>query len=174
MRHRHGRLSGAIIRVTFVRASLVFGLFWILAGDPAAQRPPRRPVRPGRPPGMNRGLPGRNPAASAPAAAAPNANAAIGDIGTTRGTSAPIKNLADPNSPAPDLWKVKPGPPSEAPPAITQDVLLRVPPSFFGGEVICPSAPTVFVAVGRNGDRNDMPHSRQSLFPSLPPNAWCA
>ena len=35
-------------------------------------------------------------------------------------------------------------------------VLLRVPPSFFGGEVIYPTTPSVFVAVGRNGDRNDV------------------
>jgi WD40 repeat protein len=31
-----------------------------------------------------------------------------------------------------------------------------VPPSFFGGEVVYPTAPSVFVAVGRNGDQNDV------------------
>src|SRR6516165_9540446 len=104
MRHRHGRVSPTILRITFIRAFVFFGLFWIAAGDVAAQRPPRRPVRPGRPPGMNRSLPGRNPAAPAPTAAA------AGNPGTPGGSSTPIKSLADPNSPAPDLWKVKPDP----------------------------------------------------------------
>ena len=67
-----------------------------------------------------------------------------------------IKNLADPNSPAPDLWKVKPDPAAEQPAEITQDILLHVPASFFGGEVTYPTAPSVFVAVGRNGDQKDV------------------
>ena len=106
---------------------------------------------------MNRGVPGRNRNAEGPAAGAPVAGTtAPGDTGAANGTSTPIKNLAGPNSPAPELWKVKPDPPAEPPPAITQEVLLRVPPSFFGGEVIYPTAPSVFVAVGRSGDQNDV------------------
>jgi hypothetical protein len=97
MRHRQGRLPPTILLAAFILASLVFGLFWIVVGDVAAQRPPRRPVWPGRPPGMDRGLPGRNPAAPVPAAPA------TGDSVASRGTSAPLKNLADPNSRAPDL-----------------------------------------------------------------------
>ena len=67
-----------------------------------------------------------------------------------------IKNLADPNGPAPELWKVKPDPYAEQPAEITGEILLRVPPSFFGGEVVYPTAPSVFVAVGRNGDQRDI------------------
>jgi len=92
---------------------------------------------------MNQGTPVANPAGPAPAAN-PNDRAS--------GSSSAIKNLADPNSPAPELWKVKPDPAAEQPAEITQDVLLHVPASFFGGEVVYPTAPSVYVAVGRNGD----------------------
>jgi hypothetical protein len=96
---------------------------------------------------MNQGAPAANPASSAPAA---NSNARGG------GSSSAIKNLADPNSPAPELWKVKPDPVAEQPAEITQDVQLHVPASFFGGEVVYPTAPSVYVAVGRNGDQKDV------------------
>jgi WD40 repeat protein len=98
-------------------------------------------------------MPGGNAGAGT---AQPNANSADSTPAGKVGSSAPIKNLADPNAPAPELWKIKPDPAETQPPAITQDVLLRVPPSFFGGEVTYPTAPSVFVAVGRNGDQNDV------------------
>ncbi len=72
------------------------------------------------------------------------------------GSPGVIKNLADPNGPTPDLWKVKPDPAAEQPPEITQEILLHVPVSFFGGEVTYATAPSVFVAVGRNGDQRDV------------------
>ncbi|MGC8640188.1 MAG: hypothetical protein ACP5XB_09975, partial [Isosphaeraceae bacterium] len=72
---------------------------------------------------------------SNPPAALPNSPA--------RGSTSTIRNLAGPDSPAPDLWKVKVDPPAEPPAAITQDVLLPVPPSFFGGEVVYPTGPSV-------------------------------
>jgi hypothetical protein len=104
---------------------------------------------------MNRGAPGGN---RAPAANTdPNAATAGSSADSTKAEPpSPIKNLADPNSPAPELWKVKADPPAEQPASITQDVLIRVPPSFFGGEVTYPTAPSVFVAAGRNGDQNDV------------------
>ena len=71
-------------------------------------------------------------------------------------TSGSIKNLAAENSLAPSSGRSSQDPPAEQAPAITQEVLLRVPPSFFGGEVIYPTAPSVFVAVGRSGDQNDV------------------
>jgi WD40 repeat protein len=105
---------------------------------------------------MNRGAPGGNRPAPAPNPD-PGAASAGWTADSTKGEPAsPIKNLADPNSPAPELWKIKPDPPEEQPASITQDVLLRVPPSFFGGEVTYPTAPSVFVAAGRNGDQNDV------------------
>jgi WD40 repeat protein len=97
---------------------------------------------------MNRGAPAPNPNATTAAPATP--------ANTSGGSSAPVKNLADPNAPAPELWKVKPDPPEHAVPAITGDIALRVPPSFFGGDVTYPSAPSSFVAVGRNGDQKDV------------------
>ena len=90
---------------------------------------------------------GANPAT--PSASSTPAN-------TSESPASSIKNLAGPNSPAPELWKVKPDPSAEQPPPITKDVMLRVPPSFFGGEVVYPTAPSVFVAVGRSGDQNDV------------------
>ncbi len=125
---------------------IVMSLLVVCAGDAAAQRLPRRPQRPARP-GMNQGATGGNAAGRAPAAnAARNGN----------DSSGVIRNLADPNAPAPELWKVKPDPAAEQPPEITQEISLRVPPSFFGGEVVYPTAPSVFVAVGRNGDQKDV------------------
>lgn len=53
---------------------------------------------------------------------------------------------------APELWEVKPDPPSVVPPAVTQDIALRVPDSFGGSDVTYPTAPSVFVAVGGNRD----------------------
>ena len=120
-----------------------------------AQRSPRRPQRPTRPPAAQPPdlasrqcrRTGRDPG---PERRCP------GGEGARQCAGGAIKNLAGPDSPAPELWKVKPDPSPETPPAITQEVLLRVPPSFFGGEVVYPTAPSVVVAVGRNGDQNDV------------------
>ena len=141
-----GRATRGMAACQLRNGIVVLGLLFLFAGDAAAQRFPRRPQRPARP-GMNQGAPAANPASSAPAA---NSNDRGG------GSSSAIKNLADPNSPAPELWKVKPDPAAEQPAEITQDVLLHVPASFFGGEVVYPTAPSVFVAVGRNGDQKDV------------------
>lgn len=54
----------------------------------------------------------------------------------------------------PDIWEVKPDPPSVVPPALTQDIALRVPDSFGQNDVVYPTAPSVFVAVGGNGNRS--------------------
>ncbi|QEH37264.1 hypothetical protein OJF2_58510 [Aquisphaera giovannonii] len=162
MRHvqGHGSLGGS--RRAVVSVLLIAGLA-TLAGDARAQL--RRPGRPGRP-GMNRGTPRNNNArpgnnganATPPSNANPAGNpAAAGpDAAGAAGASAPVTNLADPSAPAPELWKVKPDPPEQKPAEIAPDVLLRVPPSFFGGDVTFPTAPSSFVAVGRNGDQNDI------------------
>src|SRR5208283_5405383 len=141
-----GRATRGMAACQLRNGTVVLGLLFLFAGDAAAQRFPRRPQRPARP-GMNRGAPAANPAGSAPAA---NSNDRAG------GSSSAIKNLADPNGPAPELWKVKPDPAAEQPAEITQDVLLHVPASFFGGEVVYPTAPSVYVAVGRNGDQKEL------------------
>jgi hypothetical protein len=98
-------------------------------------------------------MPRGNPAPDASPAPKNNAAPPAASGASSSGT---IKNLADPNAPAPELWKVKPDPSESQPPVITQEVLLRVPPSFFGGEVTYPTAPSTFAAVGRNGDPNDV------------------
>jgi len=134
------RFSFAWMRST----TIVFGIVLLLGVDAVAQRPlrrPQRPLRPNRPAGANQGAPAPGPA---------------GNPVPGSETSGAIKNLAGPDSPAPELWKVKPDPPAEHPQPISQDILLRVPPSFFGGEVIYPTAPSSFVAVGRSGDQNDV------------------
>ncbi len=56
----------------------------------------------------------------------------------------------------PDLWKVQTDPPEQPAPAIEDNVMLRVPPSFFGGDVTFPTSPSPFVAVGRNGGANEV------------------
>ncbi len=141
-----GRATRGMAACQLRNGIVVLGLLFLFAGDAAAQRFSRRPQRPARP-GMNQGAPAANPASSAPAA---NSN----DRGD--GSSSAIKNLAGPNSPAPAPLKVKPDLAAEQPAEITQDVLLHVPASFFGGEVVYPAAPSMFVAVGRNGDQKDV------------------
>ncbi len=108
---------------------------------------------------MNRGVPPRNNN-NAAGGALPNPNApnALGgtDNATAPADSGVVKNIADPNAPAPELWKVKPDPAPSQPADIAPDVVLHVPPSFFGGDVTFPTAPSSCVAVGRNGDANDV------------------
>ena len=130
----------------FAALSSVVALMLLLAfaTEASAQRL-RRPLRPARSPGGNQAA---SPASSAASSAASGSAAS--------GSSGALTNLAGPDSPAPDLWNVKVDPPAKLPAAITHEVLLRVPPSFFGGEVVFPTGPSVFVAVGRNGDRNDV------------------
>ncbi|MDR3637593.1 MAG: PQQ-binding-like beta-propeller repeat protein [Isosphaeraceae bacterium] len=55
-----------------------------------------------------------------------------------------------------ELWQLEVDPPAQPAPAVDDQIVLRVPPSFFGGDVVFPTAPSAFVAVGRNGDRNDV------------------
>src|SRR5271166_2222695 len=120
MRQGVGRASRGVAACHFWNGMVALGLFLMFAGDAAAQQFPRRPQRPARP-GMNRSAPAANPASSA---------AAANTTEKGSGSSGAIKNLADPNSPAPELWKVKPDPAAEQPAEITQEVLLHVPPSF--------------------------------------------
>lgn len=145
MRQGRCRATRGMAACQLCSGVVVLGLFFLFADVAAAQQFPRRPQRPARP-GMNRRAPAANPAGSAAAA----------NSGASSGGASAIKNLADPNSPAPELWKVKPDPATEQPAEITQNIQLHVPPSFFGGEVVYPTAPSVFVAVGRNGDQKDV------------------
>jgi hypothetical protein len=149
MRLRKGRVSGRFSVFALMSALAAIGLVLIFADPAAAQgfRRPRRPARPSR--GTQPANPARPGSGSNSPVAPPSSSASPSSAGS-------IKNLAGPDSPAPELWKVKVDPPAETPPAVTQEINLRVPPSFFGGEVVYPTAPSVFVAVGRNGDQNDV------------------
>jgi WD40 repeat protein len=54
-------------------------------------------------------------------------------------------------------WKVKPDPaPKDLDTRKIGDVSVKVPPSFFGGEVTLPATPSPFVAVGSNGGDNEV------------------
>jgi RNA polymerase sigma factor (sigma-70 family) len=53
-----------------------------------------------------------------------------------------------------ELWEVKPDPTGKPLPEVKDGLKLRVPDSFGGGDVVYPTAPSPFVAVGGNSDRN--------------------
>ena len=71
--------------------------------------------------------------------------------------SATQSRAAGSSEPPPIRWSVKPDPATALPKLPDdQEILIHVPPSFFGGEVTFPAAPSPFVAVGRNGDNQDV------------------